>query len=52
MVFIEDLFSSVVKYANVTFNGQKDSEDNKELYLIKYKDWNGNDYNIDFRPPF
>ncbi|CAL6005804.1 Lysyl-tRNA_synthetase [Hexamita inflata] len=52
IAFVEDLMSSCVKYCNVTFNGQVDSSDNPDLYLIKYKDWNGNDYNIDFRPPF
>lgn len=44
--------SSLAKYVNITFNGQKDEESNKDLYLIKYKDWNGNNYDIDFRPPF
>lgn len=51
MVFVEDLMSSLAKYVNVTFN-KHSGEDNKDLYLIKYKDWSGNDYEIDFRPPF
>ncbi|KAH0573325.1 Lysyl-tRNA synthetase [Spironucleus salmonicida] len=52
MEFVEDLLSSLAKYANITFNGESDNVSNPNLYLIKYRDYNGKDYNIDFRPPF
>ena len=34
------------------FNGKDDKEDNVDLYKLNYVDWNGNNYEIDFRPPF
>lgn len=50
--FVEDFISSTVRYCNVTFNGVEDKEDNPDLYRIKYTDWKGQEYNINFKPPF
>lgn len=50
--FVEDFISSTVRYCNVTFNGVEDKEDNPDLYRIKYTDWKGKEYDINFKPPF